>query len=126
MAYDEQLATRIRAILKGRRALMEKKMFGGLAFLSQGKMFAGILNGDFVVRVGPDAYDEALKRPHARPMDFTGRPIKGFVFVNPAGTKSVAQLRKWLLKGLDFTASLLPAKRKAAPRQKHSEVLVQA
>ena len=73
MTYDEQLAGRVRALLKGQRALAEKKMFGGLAYLSNGKMFAGILGSDLVVRVGPDAYDKALKKPHTRPMDFPRR-----------------------------------------------------
>lgn len=116
MAYDERLAIRVGAILKGKRALVEKKMFGGLAYLSNGKMFAGILKKDLVVRVGPDANDEALKRPHTRPMDFTGKAMKGYVFVSPDGVKSVAQLRKWLTRGLDFAASLPPATRKALRR----------
>lgn len=113
MAYDERLAERARAILKGQRALAEKKMFGGLAFLSNGKMFAGILKNDLVVRVGPEAHDASLKEPHTRPMDFTGKPMKGYVFVSPDGIKTTAHLRKWLMKGLDFVASVPPAKRKA-------------
>ena len=117
MAYDEQLAARVGAILKGTRALVEKKMFGGLAYLSNGKMFAGILKSDLVVRVGPEANDQALKEPYTRPMDFTGKPMKGYVFVGPDGVKSAAQLRKWLTKGLDFAASLPPAKRKMARRK---------
>ncbi|MBM4132565.1 MAG: TfoX/Sxy family protein [Nitrospira sp.] len=114
MAYDEQLANRVRTALKGRRAMVEKKMFGGLAYLSNGKMFAGILKSDLVVRVGPEANDTALTRPHTRPMDFTGRPMKGYIYVGPAGTKSAAQLRTWLARGQTFVASLPPAKRKAA------------
>ena len=112
MAYDEQLATRVRTVLKGQRALVEKKMFGGLAYMAHGKMFAGVLKSDLVVRVGPEANDTALKEPHTRQMDFTGRPMKGYVFVSPHGIKSAAQLRKWLTKGLDFAASLPPVKRK--------------
>jgi len=112
MAYDEQLATRVRAILKGQQGLVEKQMFGGLAYLSNGRMFAGILKNDLVVRVGPEGHDAALKEPHTRPMDFTGRPMKGYVYVNPNGTKTVAQLRKWLTKRLDFVASLPPIKGK--------------
>lgn len=112
MAYDEQLAARTRILLKGQRGLVEKKMFGGLAYLSNGKMFAGILKSDLVVRVGPEANDQALKEPYTRPMDFTGKPMKGYVFVGPEGVKSAAQLRRWLARGLDFAASLPPAKRK--------------
>nr|MBI3612777.1 TfoX/Sxy family protein [Nitrospirota bacterium] len=119
MAYDEQdeqLAARVRALLKGQPALIEKKMFGGLAYMSQGKMFAGILNRDLVVRVGPEANDTALTRPHTRPMDFTGRPMKGYIYVSPTGTKSPAQLRAWLARGQTFVASLPPAKQAATRR----------
>jgi TfoX/Sxy family transcriptional regulator of competence genes len=116
MAYDEQLAARVRTMLKERPALAEKKMFGGLAYMSQGKMFAGILKSDLLVRVGPDANDNALKEPYTRPMDFTGRPMKGYIYVSPDGLKTPAQLRKWLIRGLAFLASLPPTKRKVARR----------
>ncbi|TKS58604.1 MAG: hypothetical protein EWM72_02900 [Nitrospira sp.] len=116
MAYDEQLAARVRELLKGHLVLVEKKMFGGLAYVSQGKMFAGILNSDLVVRVGPEANDEALREPHTRPMDFTGRPMKGYIYVSPGGTKTAAQLRKWLTQGQTFVASLPPAKSGATRR----------
>jgi len=113
MAYDEQLATRVRTFLKGQRAIVEKKMFGGLAYLSHGKMFAGILNNDLVVRVGPEANDAALKKPHTRPMDFTGRPMKGYIYVSPDGVRTAVQLRQWLVQGQQFVANLPPAKRTA-------------
>jgi TfoX/Sxy family transcriptional regulator of competence genes len=116
MAYDEKLAQRIRTALKGRRGPVEKKMFGGLAYLSNGKMFAGILKDELVVRVGPEANDHALKERHTRPMDFTGRPMKGYIFVSPDGIKTAAQLHKWLTRGQTFVASLYPAKRKTAHR----------
>ena len=74
MAYDEQLAGRVRALLKGQRALAEKKMFGGLAYMSHGGMFAGISNSDLVVRVGPDANDKAWQEPHTRPMVLRAGP----------------------------------------------------
>jgi TfoX/Sxy family transcriptional regulator of competence genes len=112
MAYDEQLAARVRALLNGQRALVEKKMFGGLAYMSQGKMFAGILKDNLVVRVGPEANDQALKEPHTKPMDFTGRPMKGYIYVGPDGTKSAAQLRTWLTRGLEFVSGLTVAKPK--------------
>jgi TfoX/Sxy family transcriptional regulator of competence genes len=113
MAYDEQLATRVRSLLKGQRALVERKMFGGLAYMSNGKMFAGILNKDLVVRVGPEGNDKALKEPHTRPMDFTGRPMKAYIYVGPNGVKTAVHLRKWLTRGQTFVASLPPAKRRA-------------
>ena len=112
MAYDERLAARVRVLLRGQRALVEKKMFGGLAYLSQGKMLAGILKEDLVVRVGPEGHEAALKEPHTRPMDFTGRPMKGYIYVSAGGTKTAAQLRAWLARGQTFVASLPPAKRK--------------
>jgi TfoX/Sxy family transcriptional regulator of competence genes len=120
MAYDEKLSNRVRAILKDQSALVEKKMFGGLAYLSRGKMFAGILNKDLVVRVGPEANDAALKELHTRPMDFTGKPMKGYIYVSPDGVKTSAQLRKWLMRGQKFVASLPPAKRKVAHRSPKS------
>ncbi len=116
MAYDEQLAGRVRALLKGQRALVEKKMFGGLAYLSNGKMFAGILKKDLVVRVGPNAYESALQESHTRPMDFTGQPMKGYIYVSPDGIKTAAQLRKWLARGRTFVASLPSAKRRTVRR----------
>jgi len=109
MASDEKLAERVRVALKGRRGIAEKKMFGGVAFLSRGNMLCGVVGSDLVVRVGPDAYEEALARPHAREMDFTGRPMKGMVYVAPAGVRTARQLDAWLERGLAFARSL-PAK----------------
>ena len=114
MAYDERLASRVRALLRGQRGLVEKKMFGGLAYLSHGRMFAGILKSDLVVRIGPEAYDKALKRPHTRPMDFTGRPMKGYIYVSPVGTMDAARLRTWLAQGQKFVASLPQGRREKA------------
>ena len=106
MAYDEALAARIRTLLAGRNDVREQKMFGGLAFLVGGKMAVGILGEDLMVRVGRDAYDEALERPHTRPMDFTGRPMKGMVYVAPAGIGSEHDLAGWLEAGVACAASL--------------------
>lgn len=112
MPYDERLAMRVRAVVKGQPAIVEKRMFGGLAYLSKGRMFAGILKSDLLVRVGPEANDAALKEPHTRPMDYTGKPMKGYIFIGPGGVKTAMQLRTWLAKGLSFVARLPPAKRK--------------
>lgn len=116
MAYNERLAARVNTALKGQRSLVGKKMFGGLAYLSHNKMFAGILHDELVVRVGPAGHEAALNEPHTRPMDFTGTPMKGYIYVSPDGVKTPAQLRKWLIRGLTFVASLPPVKRKAAHR----------
>jgi len=111
MSYDEKLAGRVRRLMRHQRGAAEKEMFGGLAFLLDGRMCLGIIEKDLVVRVGPERYEEALARPHARPMDFTGRPLTGYVFVAPAGCASHATLERWIRWGVDFV-SILPAKRK--------------
>ena len=96
MAYDEQLAERVRKALARRRNITEKKMFGGLSFLQNGKMLCGVLKDLLVVRLGPEEAGELLKKPHVRPMDFTGRAMKGFLYVERGGTKSAAQLAGWI------------------------------
>ena len=106
MAYDEKLAERIRRALGGRRSVSEKKMFGGLAFLVDRKMLCGVVKDDLMVRVGPERYGEALCRPHARPMDFTGRPMKGFVFVGPAACSTEEAVAAWVELGAEFVAKL--------------------
>jgi TfoX/Sxy family transcriptional regulator of competence genes len=109
LAYDEGLAQRIRERLEERTDVEERRMFGGLAFLVHGNMAAGIVKDELMVRVGPAAYDAALREPHARPMDFTKRPMKGLVYVAPPGFAEDADLARWLERGLAFAASL-PAK----------------
>jgi TfoX/Sxy family transcriptional regulator of competence genes len=108
MAIDEGLAERIRDVL-GTTPVSERKMFGGLAFLSRGHMFVGIAKEALMVRVGPEAYAGALGRPHAREMDFTGRPMKGYVFVDPPGFEQTEDLERWVHAALAFVATL-PAK----------------
>jgi TfoX/Sxy family transcriptional regulator of competence genes len=108
MAYDQQLASRIRNALARHEGLTEKKMFGGISFMLHGNMCCGVVRDDLVVRVGPDLYEEAVMEPHARPMDFTGRPLKGFVYVGSGGHRSDETLAKWLKRGVDLTASLPP------------------
>ena len=109
MAYDEQLASRLRRTLAAQEGLEERRMFGGLAFLLRGHMCCGIVGDTLMVRVGPERHGEALERPHARPMDFTGRPMRGMVFVAPAGVRNEAALRSWVDQALQFAATL-PAK----------------
>lgn len=119
MAFDEALADRIRKVLGPRLELSEKKMFGGLAFLADGKMFCGLAKGELMLRVGPERYEEALAEPHARPMDFTGRPLKGYVYIAPAGIKTEKQLRRWVEQALAFVATVerRAPKRRAGPRR---------
>ena len=81
-------------------------MFGGLAFLLKGKMFCGIIKDDLMVRTGPEMYEKALSKQHSRPMDFTGKPMKGFVFVEPKGYKTVKFLSNWINLSLDYVSNL--------------------
>ena len=108
MAYDETLAQCIRELLADRHSVVEKRMFGGIAFMLRGNMCCGIVRDDLMVRVGPERHHEALAQPHARPMDFTGRPMRGMVYVTPDGFRTDSDLKRWLELGLLFAASLPP------------------
>jgi TfoX/Sxy family transcriptional regulator of competence genes len=114
MPYNEELAGRVRKSLAAHKRITEKRMFGGLAFLVRGRMCCGVLGDDLVVRVGPEGYAAALSRPHVRPMDFTGRPITGFIFVGPRGVRTAASLAKWLREASEYVLSLRDGK--ARPR----------
>lgn len=106
MAYSQELADRIRTVLKSNKNITEKPMFGGLSFLYKGKMSVGVLADILVVRVGKDNHFEALERPQTRPMDFTGRPMKGFIYVDPPGYMDDKDLKLWIEDGLTFAKSL--------------------
>ncbi len=116
MAYDDRLAARMRTALGRRKGLREIRMMGGLCFTLRGHMCCGVLNDDLVVRVGPERADALRTRPGARPMDFTGKPLRGFLFVGPEGHRTDASLRSWIREAVDFARSLLP-KRKAGSRR---------
>jgi TfoX/Sxy family transcriptional regulator of competence genes len=103
------LAERVRRALGKRKGLAEKKMFGGLAFMLDNRMCCGVINNDLVVRVGPDQYESALAQPHARRLDFTGRPLKGFVYVGVRGYSMDRALASWIKQALNFVEKL-PAK----------------
>jgi TfoX/Sxy family transcriptional regulator of competence genes len=109
MAYYEILAHRVRALLADQPALTERKMFGGLAFMLHGNMCCGIVRDELMVRVGADQYGAALAQPHAREIDFTGRPMTGMVMVAQPGFESDGDLEAWIRRGVRFTATL-PAK----------------
>jgi len=106
MAYDEGLAQRIREVLDPVGPITEKKMFGGLAFLERGYMFVGIVGETLMARIGPAAYGAALARPNVRPMDFTGRPMKGYVFVDPPGHERDDDLAEWVGAAQGFVRTL--------------------
>lgn len=111
MAYDEALAARVREILETRADYTEKKMFGGLCFLLGGNMCCGVAGTELMVRVGPDAYEDALSQPHARVMDFTGKPLRGMVYVDDDGVSSDSGLSEWVGRGVAFAGSLPPKSR---------------
>src|SRR6266576_1709031 len=96
MAYDEGLAERVREVLADRRGITEMKMFGGLAFMSRDYMFVGVVGDVLMARVGPETHEEALARPHARVMDFAGKSMEGYVFVDPEGFESDEDLTGWV------------------------------
>jgi TfoX/Sxy family transcriptional regulator of competence genes len=119
MAYSEELATKVRTALKAHKNnLEEKKMMGGLTFMLNGKMCCGILKDDLMLRISPEQYEDALKRPHAREMDFTGRPMKGFVFVAPRGYESAKDLKYWVNLAVDYNEILKKAPVKKKPKKK--------
>ncbi|HSF81771.1 MAG TPA: TfoX/Sxy family protein [Anaerolineales bacterium] len=109
MAYNPDLAERIREVLAGRPALTEKKMFGGIAFMLNGNMACGVSGDELMVRVGPKGYEAALALPHVRVFDMTGKPMSGWVLVHSEGIANEADLRLWVEKGAAFAVSL-PAK----------------
>lgn len=102
MAYNDELADRVREELVSVRKVEEKKMMGGLTFMVNGKMCVGIVHDDLMVRISPDEYERALERRGCREMDFTGRPMRGFVFVSPEGTKTIRDLGYWISLALDY------------------------
>jgi TfoX/Sxy family transcriptional regulator of competence genes len=108
LVYDDHLAQRIRTILKGRPGLSEQKSFGGISFLLNGNMACGVIKDELIVRVGPNKHSDLLAEPHARPFDFTGRPMKGWITVMPAGVTTDSDLDAWVQRGVEFAESLPP------------------
>jgi len=122
MAYDELLAERVRRVLADRGApFEEKRMMGGLCFMVDGKMCVGVEKDRLMARIGPEADDSALKRRGCAPMDLTGRPMQGFVFVNPDGLASERDLASWLDLALAYNPKAVSSKKKAqsAPRRRN-------
>ena len=109
MAYDEGTAQRLREYFATDPDVIEKKMFGGVAFMLAGNMCCGVNGDQLMARVGPEQYESALAMPHAREMDFTGRALKGFVYVDPQGFESDRDLLRWVELCTGFARSL-PAK----------------
>jgi len=115
MAYDESLGHRVQQFLDAKQIKYEsKRMMGGLCFMVNGKMCVGVEKNRLMARVGPDAYDDALKRKGCRPMDFTGRPMRGFVFVEPEGLASSKELAFWL----DLALAYNPVAKKSTRKKR--------
>ena len=110
MAYSEDLADRVRGLLSKRRGLTERKMFGGLCMMLDGHMCCGVINDELMVRVGPDNHSELATQPYVRPMDFTGRPMRGMLFLSTEGCSIEDQLALWVERGAAYAASLPPKK----------------
>ena len=106
MAYDEGLAERIEQALGDLPELEAKKMFGGVGYLLHGNMACGVHGDDLIVRVGKDRYTDALLAPHTREFDMTGRPMRGWVVVEPEGIASDEDLAKWIAQGVAFARTL--------------------
>jgi hypothetical protein len=117
MPYDEGLAQRIRELLDPGLPSTEMRMFGGLAFMVNGHMCFGILESSLMARIGPDAYPDALPQAHVRKMDFTGRPMAGYVFVDPPGIERDEDLARWLQACTSFVQSLPPKRGKRGARR---------
>jgi TfoX/Sxy family transcriptional regulator of competence genes len=109
MAYDNVLAERVRRLVMRQRGFVEKKMFGGVGFLLNGNMCVGVWKEYLIVRVGPETYDEALAQAHVGEFDITGRPMNGWVMVEPAGLQRESELVEWVDQAVDFVSGL-PAK----------------
>ena len=118
MPYDEQLAARVRRFFSdcGVRC-REKRMMGGLCFMVDGKMCVGVEKQRLMARIDPEVYESALSRPGCVLMDFTGRPMRGFVFVNPEALASKSDLDAWLALALEFNPRAVASRRRNRPRK---------
>lgn len=106
MAFDESLADRIRSALSRKKGIEEKKMFGGVCFLLHGNMLVGVWKTFLIARLGPDQGEEALLEPHVKEMDITGKPMKGWVMVEPQGAEDKGQVKGWVQRAVKFVSKL--------------------
>lgn len=119
MAYDEHLAERISNVLQEKRVRFEsKKMMGGLCYMVQDKMTVGIVNDSLMARIDPEVYERVLKKKGCRPMDFTGKPMKGFVFVDPKGIDMDKDLEYWIQLCLDYNPKAKSSKNTSGTKTK--------
>jgi TfoX/Sxy family transcriptional regulator of competence genes len=120
MAYDETLAARIRQALAPRPDIDQRKMFGGIGFMLSGNMCCGVAGERLMLRLGNEGAAAALREPHTRPMDFTGKPLKSMVYVDLEGIASPEDLNRWVNRAADFAAAL-PPKSLPQPALRNSE-----
>jgi TfoX/Sxy family transcriptional regulator of competence genes len=112
VAYNEELAARMREVLSGSRGIVEKKMFGGLCFLLDGRMICGVLKDDLIAKIGRENHERIAEQEHVRPFDFTGKPMRGMVYVAPAGLKTKKELSRWIEMAKGHAGTLPPKKTK--------------
>lgn len=108
MAYEESVAERVRQVLRGRRGVTERKMFGGIAFMVRGHMCCGVNGKDLMLRLGEEKAAAARRQRHVREMDSTGKPLKSMVYVSPAGFRAHADLERWVDRAVEFVGTLPP------------------
>jgi TfoX/Sxy family transcriptional regulator of competence genes len=106
MAFDETLAARIRDALARKRGVQEKKMFGGIGFLLHGNLLVGVWKEALVVRLGEEEGEEAMKEPHVKEFDITGKPMRNWVLVGPEGVQDDEQLKGWIERAVKFVGAL--------------------
>lgn len=121
MAYNQELADRIRSHALTKARVSEIKMFGGIAFMVGTNMFCGVTNDDLMARIDPASYESALAKPGARPMDFTGRPTRGMVFVGPEGYEDDIELASWVQQSYDFASALPEKKPRKSPSSRRKK-----
>ncbi len=113
MAYDEYLAERMKSILKDKRVnFIEKKMMGGLTFMVDDKMCVGIVKNNLMARIDPEIYEQSLLKKACKPMDFTNKPMKGFVFIEPEGIDMEENLAYWIQLALNYNPKAKSSKKK--------------
>ena len=117
MAYNEKLADRIREAIAEVPRTVEKNMFGGVCFMVNNKMCVGVAKDEMMCRINPEVQEAALERPGARIMDFTGRPMKGFMFVGEEGLKSKKDLMYWINLSLEFNKLAKASKKKKTKKK---------
>jgi hypothetical protein len=118
MPYDERLASRIREVFRDRPDVSERKMFGGVAFMYRNRMCCGVVGNDLVVRIPDDECAAAMRRRHVRPMDFTGKPMRGFAYVSSAGLRTTATLHRWIECGERFVQQAVGIPRRKTDRSR--------